>query len=202
MDKTQKRFKTVIAEAHASTAPTSVLCEGLQRGEVAGFPVAEVDAGPVFANMLARQDRFLSLGVARWGRDQISLRALFCSGDSALRCAVLANPNIEPSCGFLFSPFATRAALFGTDEEERAFLESAAIEELEACFTNPALPDRMLRDLFERRGSFDQFDDDKWMRLLVCGAKHPKLRSRKPLFPVSYEPDPYDTDTTIPGRGA
>jgi hypothetical protein len=131
--------------------------------------------------LLKRNYPLVNLGLAQFTNDSEILRAVYATGDTAVKCAVLANPlfgEVFRSVG-RYSGGDFQCYFFDSEDELREFIRSANDELIEAYFTNPSITGDTLKSLFSRWDLFSDLDDSRWRTLVISALQNPRLHQEE-----------------------
>jgi hypothetical protein len=139
---------------------------------------SHADADPhVEQALLARQDPLINLGLAQYGIEDETVKALFNSTDAAhrpaLRLAVLSNQALATHQAYHTGKLIE--ALIGYHANVGEWLPGLSNEELWALFTNPTLEDNFLIDFLEQKTGWHEFDERRQIFVLRALAKNPRM---------------------------
>lgn len=108
-----------------------------------------------------RNDPYIDFGLARYGTSEAAGKAVYARGDLGIRCAYLAH---FPGGGFDWK-----------DEFELASSPPRELDELRALVTNPSLSDETFKMCFEKRGVFEELNDEAFQSVLVVASDNERL---------------------------
>ncbi len=131
-------------------------------------------------SLLARNDPLINLGLAQYGIEDDTVKALFNSTDPAyrpaLRLAVLSNQALVTHQAYHSGNLTE--ALIGRRRNAGAWLPELSNEELRALFKNPTLDDNFLIHFLEQKTGWHELDERRQMFVLRALAKNPRMTSR------------------------
>jgi hypothetical protein len=172
-----KSYKAIITQAELMAMPTETAATFMKKRASQSKDDWHVDVvdEDVEAALLARNDPWLNLALARYARYVATLKPLFEPGEPSapLKLAVLSNTVVG---GEIFSRFPV--SLFASGEQAAAWLVEATGEELSALFENHNIDDSFLRDLLEGKKPWDVISDAR-LAMIVANL-HRNDRMRKP----------------------
>jgi hypothetical protein len=114
----------------------------------------------------ARSEPLVQLGIARFCGNDETLKEIFATGNPALRCAVLANRNVNHG-SILRSPLgdsAYDAVLCGGSEQEK-----------EALLTNPSIEAYLVDKVVEHSLPTSALDEEAWRQSIVYIGRNEKF---------------------------
>lgn len=138
-----RNFRTLLKEAELLASSPEVVANWLQSHN--RWSASEPSDDSLEANLLARRERLIDLALARYGQCEAVLQELFARDDQILRASVLSNENAYQSSIFDIVPFRDR---------ELSWISELSQIELEALFSNPALPNYQIKQFFDMKGAW------------------------------------------------
>jgi hypothetical protein len=166
-----------VLEAQLAASTAERVFEWLQAR--AGRPKdSPSDTDPqVEKSLLARNDPLINLGLAQYGIEDDTVKALFNSTDPAyrpaLRLAVLSNQALVTHQAYGSGNLTE--ALIGHRRNAGEWLPELSNEELRALFRNPTLEDNFLIDFLEQKTGWHELDERRQMFVLRALAKNPRM---------------------------
>jgi hypothetical protein len=166
-----------VLEAQLAASPADRVFAWLQtRAGRAKDSPAEADP-QIEKALLARNDPLINLGLAQYGIEDDTVKALFNSTNeayrAALRLAVLSNQALVTHqahhTGNLIE------ALIGSRPDVGEWLAGLSNEELRALFTNPKLDDNFLIKFLEQKKGWHELDERRQIFVLRALAKNPRM---------------------------
>lgn len=170
---------TVLEAQLVSSSPERVLSWLETRASRPKESVSDADA-EVEKTLLARQEPLINLGLAQYGIEDETVRALFTSIDPihrrALRLAVLSNQAVHRHRGYRTGDLVE--ALISYSGNIGQWLSSLSNEEIRALFLNPTLSDNLLIDFLEKKKGWQELDERRQLFVLSALAKNPRMSAR------------------------
>ncbi len=168
---THHLVEEALDRAFLESAPPDRVYDWLREHKGRALPAATTKS------LLAREDRFIDLGLAQYCPEEESLRELFDRGNSALRCSILSNHrHYHDRLRALFTG-RHLVKLFPTDEDLVRFLAEAPFEQILAYLMNPGLQGIVLKNLFLRSDALRDLPDERWHELVLAALHNPVLRT-------------------------
>jgi hypothetical protein len=145
------------------------------------------------ALLVERNDPLINLGLACYGTNEEVFKALYKHGlakptdavderyKRGLRIGCLSNRAV-PAANFDFD---FPRQLIGSEEIHRV-LAAGDDGEVEALISNPSVSDKLLQELYERKGAFATLPEDRWRNLIYLSRKNERLVSEKDYGDVEH----------------
>ena len=163
----------------AVSSPERVLSWLQTRAKSTHNSTPEFDA-QIEATLLARQDPLINLGLAQYGIEDRTLKALFESADPvhspAVRLGVLSNEAIQKHQAYHTGNLIE--ALIGYKANVGEWLATLSNEELRALFKNPTLSDDFLIDFLEQKKGWNELDERRQLFVLKTLTTNARMSIR------------------------
>lgn len=136
-------------------------------------------------SLVTRNERLINLGLATFGRNQEVLKALYRHGlepaqdrsdasyKEGLRVGCLSNQTVPEDNFILHFP----DDIIGPEETRRVLRESKG-SEVTALLQNPKVSDKLLEELYQRKGAFAEMPDERWLHLIYMSASNARLMTQ------------------------
>jgi hypothetical protein len=126
--------------------------------------------------LLGRNEPLIDLALAQYGTDTKVVAQLYQRTATAtdpvtvgLRMACLSNQAADT----LWNRFPVE--IIGEDELKRILASDEEERDIGALLANPRISERLLEELFSRKGQFADLPDDRWIRLLVYAVDNKRI---------------------------